>query len=319
MKETANGKLKWQRDGPLPQLPHQMTRRNLFAWTGQLLGHYPVGGWLRPSCSFIKRIASGGDWDTEVEPQVAALARQLAERIKSEDPVQGIWEVPQTDEGRVWCDASSIAVGVAVEIGTEIVEDACWLRPKSDSNHINLSELEAANQALKEALKWGLRKFELFTDSATVYKWLTAALSGAEPVRSQALSELLIKRRINLFKQVVQEEGITVSIRLIRSEENKADVLTRVPSNWLAVKKESIAASAIESVEQHESDDGLKKLHEIHHLGTKRTMFLARKVWGANKVSEEQVKSIVKRCDHCASIDPAPVLWETGEIRTKKT
>jgi len=68
VKETANGKLKWQRDGPLPQLPHQMTRRNLFAWTGQLLGHYPVGEWLRPSCSFIKRIASGRDWDTEVEP-----------------------------------------------------------------------------------------------------------------------------------------------------------------------------------------------------------------------------------------------------------
>lgn len=40
-------------------------------------------------------------------------------------------------------DASSLATGVALEIDGDIVEDACWLRPDGDSQHVNLTELDA--------------------------------------------------------------------------------------------------------------------------------------------------------------------------------
>ena len=39
------------------------SRRELFAACGQLLGHYPVAGWLRPARSYAKRIADGEKWE----------------------------------------------------------------------------------------------------------------------------------------------------------------------------------------------------------------------------------------------------------------
>lgn len=54
-----------------------------------------------------------------------------------EDPVKGRWTVPRrsTRSGVVWCDSS---MGVLLEIEGRGVEDAAWLRKKSDANHINV-------------------------------------------------------------------------------------------------------------------------------------------------------------------------------------
>jgi len=65
----------------------------------------------------MKRVAGRGNWDTEVEPEATEMAKQLAMRIKAEDPTRGPWEVPKTENGKVWCDASSMAIEVCVEIG----------------------------------------------------------------------------------------------------------------------------------------------------------------------------------------------------------
>mgnify|MGYP003544614820 CR=1 FL=1 len=107
---------------------------------------------MRPPCSFLKRIASGGEWDDEVGPSTVNIAKKLEKRLESEDPVTGRWEVPDCKQGRVWCDASSIATGISVEIGGAVVEDVSWLRKEDDAALINLAELEAANEAIKAAL-----------------------------------------------------------------------------------------------------------------------------------------------------------------------
>ena len=44
----------------------------------------------------------------------------------------------------VWMDASSVAAGVALEMNGTVIEDACWLHPTNDAQHINLAELDAA-------------------------------------------------------------------------------------------------------------------------------------------------------------------------------
>ena len=85
------------------------------------------------------------------------------------DPVYGHWQVDMSSQAAVWVDASSLAMGAAIEIGGSIVEDAAWLRTAEDVTHINLSELEAAIKGINLACKWGLKCFTLFTDSATVH------------------------------------------------------------------------------------------------------------------------------------------------------
>ena len=71
------------------------------------------------------------------------MLRELIDRVKSEDPVRGEFQVPPTTHGKVWCDASSLGIGVAVQIGEVVVEDAAWLRKRDDVAHINRAELEA--------------------------------------------------------------------------------------------------------------------------------------------------------------------------------
>ena len=66
----------------------------------------------------------------------------------------------------LWVDASNAAIGVALEIGKDVVEDASWLRGKNNSSHINLGELDAALKGINLARKWGVKKLTLATDSA---------------------------------------------------------------------------------------------------------------------------------------------------------
>ena len=85
----TDGELRWHRNGNIPALPDRQTRRKLFSGVGQLVGHFPVGGWLRPACSFLKRLACRGGWDDTVEPRVVDIAQKLAacERRPSERQV----------------------------------------------------------------------------------------------------------------------------------------------------------------------------------------------------------------------------------------
>ena len=81
------------------------------------------------------------------------------------------------ETGKVWCDASSIALGVIIQIAGTTVEDAAWLRKRDDFNHINVAELEAAIKGINLAIKWGLNNIELVTDSATVHRWIQLTLT----------------------------------------------------------------------------------------------------------------------------------------------
>lgn len=94
-----------------------LTRRELFSACGRIVGHYPVCGWLRVACSFMKRVCEGERWDDNVGERAMSLMRDLLARLAVEDPVKGKVHVSPCERGRVWCDASSLALGVAVEIG----------------------------------------------------------------------------------------------------------------------------------------------------------------------------------------------------------
>ena len=53
----------------------------------------------------------------------------------------------------VWTDASSLAMGVVIQVNNDVVEDASWLRKKSDSLHINVAELEAVGRGINLAIQ----------------------------------------------------------------------------------------------------------------------------------------------------------------------
>ena len=71
-----------------------------------------------------------------------------------------------------------MATGGSVEIDSMVVEDAAWLRKKSDYNHINVAELAATIKVFNLTLKWELKEIEI----QTVHNWLHSMITNEKRV-----------------------------------------------------------------------------------------------------------------------------------------
>lgn len=305
--------LAWKRENDFGEIPSKLTRRSVFSLCGKLIGHLPVCGWLRVASAYVKRRANAvtDGWDDPVKDD-GSVRRMLAEmvcRVKSSDPAKGRWDVPSC-EMTVWTDASSLALGVVLEVEGSVIEDACWLRAE-DATHINLAELDAAVKGVNMALAWGATKVRLFTDSKTVFHWISDALSGRARLKTKASSEMLIRRRIALLTSLVTEYELSMSVDYVTSSCNLADSLTRVPHEWLRpeARQRNIACGA-----QADADTAdVRLVHETcGHPGIRRTLYFARRQ--DQTVTRQQAREAVRSCQACQAIDPAPVRWTRGSL-----
>ena len=222
LRRNLEGELYFRRGNELPVLKENavVSKRELFSICGKLIGHYPIGGWLRVACSFLKRTCIGSLWKDPAGECAHALLKDLLARVRAEDPVRGKWSVRATTACRVWCDASSLALGVVVEMQGAVIEDAAWLRKTSDFAHINVAELEAVLKGINLALKWGMKTIEVMTDSATVLSWLRAVLTEDHRVKTHGAAEMLIKRRLGVLRQLVVELKLIVTVTFTKSASN---------------------------------------------------------------------------------------------------
>ena len=147
-----------------------MTKKRIYSSCGKLTGHYPVCEWLRVSCSYLKRICNGIDWNQPVSRTTEVLMNDLLERVNKDDPVKGVWNTPTStsNKWKVWCDAGKIATGCVVECNGNTLEDGSWLRKEDDSSHINVAELESVIKGVNMILKSDVKKFDIMTDSQVV-------------------------------------------------------------------------------------------------------------------------------------------------------
>ncbi|XP_067931809.1 uncharacterized protein [Watersipora subatra] len=304
LRVTTNGaEVRWSRDGPLPAVGTKVTKRELFSVCGKLTGHYPVAGWLRVSCSYMKRLAIVVEWDSDIPNDVVGMLHETLKYTEEHDPVGGVWMVPGCDHGTVWCDASSIAVGVCIEVGDVVVEDASWLRKEDDGAHINVAELDAVVKGLNLAMKWNLKRLTVVTDSKSVYAWVQSVITDSHRPKVSGLCEMIVRRRLGLIAQLIDEYEVELTIKLVNSSSNKADVLTRVRQKWL-VNTTKVANVAV--VDNAASYDDVRKTHDLHHFGIDRTLYIAEQRLG-KRVSRKAVKNIVENCPACQRVDPAPM------------
>ena len=163
----------------MAEVSDKLTWRTVFSFCGKLVGHYPMSGWLRMATAFTKRRANEVmvGWDEIiVNEELMALLKGVVDKIRKNDPIRGRW-CASSDKARVWIDASSMALGVAVEINGAIIKDASWLR-KDCSSHINMAELDAVIKGLNLALAWKLKEVEILIDSSTMHHCICDGISG---------------------------------------------------------------------------------------------------------------------------------------------
>ena len=131
-------------------------------------------------------------------------------------------------------------------------------------------------------------------------------LSEEKRIKTKGAAEILAKRRIGVLKDLIEDLQLGMAITLVPSERNKADLLTQVKKSWLSAGKEGeengVCAGAL----------SLREMHEMHHLGVDRSLYLARKV--DPTVTRQSVQRVVKRYERCQRIDPAPMVREGGKI-----
>ena len=310
-------KLRWRRDGERPKLPNVLTRRAVFSVCGRLTGHFPVCGRLRVAAAFVKRRANAvtTGWDDEAQdPMLRRMLDEIVMRSSQTDPARGDW-CADGQEVTVWVDASSLATGVAIEYAGAIIEDASWLRPVHADKHINLAELDAVLRGVNLALHWKASVIHLRTDSACVHRWISDTLSGKARVRTKAASEMLIRRRLSTLQELAAEYRLIIDVALVKSQVNRADPLTRVPRRWLdALRKEAEPIEPVCAASMGELDPA--RIRTIHrscgHPGVKRTLYFVK--LASPEVSKAAVREVVRECEECQSIDPAPVSWKAGRL-----
>ena len=175
VEEGASG-LVWKRDGQLPTLSADcVTRHQLHSWIGKLLSHYPVVGWLHTACGFLQHCTACKEiaWDQLVSTETCAKAADLLVLLCDKgDPAHRFWAVDPRQRAILWADASSLALGIALEVDGAIIEDATWLHKTEDKAHINMSELDAVIHSVNLCVKWGVRWLTIKIDSATAHRWL---------------------------------------------------------------------------------------------------------------------------------------------------
>ena len=87
---------------------------------------------------------------------------------------------------------------------------------------------------------------------------------------------MLIRRRLQTITNTLDEYELKVDIKLVPSESNLADALTRVPGSWLKIadKPPELAASGTISASL-----SFKEINHVHrstgHYGVKRTLYFA--------------------------------------------
>ena len=217
----------WKRGTAIPEPLAEMTQCTVFSMCGKLVGHFPFCGWLSVIARVLKRCVTAvtKGWDDPVDDaSLSQFVEEVQARVTRDDPVQGNWSV-STEELNAWVVANSLATSVVLERHSDILEDACWLHPTNDIQHINLAELDATVKGLNFALQWQARTVHLHIDSMCVYHWLTDALTG----RTKVASKMLVQRRLTVLQQLICEYGLQVNVTFVVSEQNLVDELTQVP------------------------------------------------------------------------------------------
>lgn len=309
---NGRGKLMWKRDGLVPELNGTvLTRRKVFSICGKLVGHFPIASWLRVACNFIKRQTGQCSWDEAVSPRVIELISRLFKRVVDQDPVSGVWVVPKTTIGEVWADASGLAYGACVKINGDVVEDASWLRPVEDAMHINVAELDASIKGINMALRWDLREIVLHTDSRTCAGWLRAIVDKQGKIHTRGMAEMLVRRRLAVLRELIDQYKLAITVRLVASEKNCADVLTRIDRTWVKNVDEGVVCAVGQEV-----DLKVRESHDRHHFGVDKTLELMDPKIAVSRASVDEA---ISSCVPCQSVDPSiRERWKKGSIAVDK-
>ena len=118
----------------------------------------------------------------------------------------------------------------------------------------------------------------LITDSACVHQWIsdTNWKSTCEHEGSWRDTS-----RLKTLRSLAKEYGLTIGMKLVKSYQNCADSLTRVPRRWMDLLKEGkelVLESCVIVGRRLDKDQVADIHHQSGHPGAKWTLYFVRLV-----------------------------------------
>jgi len=104
---------------------------------------------------------------------------------------------------------------------------------------------------------------------------------------------------------------IDVAVELVKLEQNKSDIMTRVPKKSLSAVR---SVNAIGCADVPLND--IKMIHDICHFGTERTTELIKERYPEREVNIKLIKDVVGNCETCLKICPTPKRFFHGKLST---
>ena len=139
--------------------------------------------------------------------------------------------------------------------------------------------MEAVIKGLNIATKWEFKSITVLIDSTTVFGWLTSLVIGDKPIRVRGLEVPLVRRHLSLIEDLVKEYNLVIKLSLVKSAENKAVALTRIPRDWLQSIHSAVAINV--------SSGDVKSFHNLHRFGVNRTLYLMKPTYPEGNICRD--------------------------------
>ena len=108
-----------------------------------------------------------------------------------------------------------------------------WKVMKPWDKHINLAKLDMVLRSINLGLQWKAKTIHLQMNSACLHHWVSDTMSRQTRVHTKAPSEMLIRHWLAILGELAAEYELDINVGLVKSHNNRADQLTRVPRRWL--------------------------------------------------------------------------------------
>ncbi|KAF4647712.1 hypothetical protein FOL47_004266, partial [Perkinsus chesapeaki] len=173
----------------------------------------------------------------DISSWLAGQAATRSGRSSSRTMEVTIYTVDSTEQ-EVYCyvDCSDIAIGVTLanEQGDVFFDFTALRAPDKGSirtsTHINCGELESCIKGVELLIKLGYTKATLCCDSTAATHWLQS-LVDKQRIQVNGLYKLLVTRRLDILRSLLDHFRLQLKIIQVRSQNNLADIVTRVDFN----------------------------------------------------------------------------------------
>ena len=180
-------------------------------------------------------------------------------------------------------------LGVLSEKDKAVLEDVCCLWSTNVAQHINLAELNAHGERCQPITTVAGKEVCTFL---CIYHWVCDMLTEKARICTKAVTEMLIRQKLDTLKGLVSGYNLTVSITLVASYCNLANQLTQLPHKMVHCREDECCVRWLNLHCHSEPTAAKTSTYRVDIQAIKRMPYFMRCIGPV--VAKAEIKQVVK-------------------------